>query len=84
MYFTSRGSQAYPLVLVPGYQVSSTFGDGVVAAYTPSLPELLLGLGGFAITGVIVVVALKFLGFLPERMDKLSAEPDSALAAAAH
>jgi molybdopterin-containing oxidoreductase family membrane subunit len=84
MYVTIIGSQAYPLVLFPGYQVSSSFGDGVVAAYAPSLPEWLLGLGGFAITGVIVVVALKFLGFLPERMDKVSAEPDSALPAAAH
>lgn len=83
MYVTIIGSQAYPLVLFPGYQVSSTFGDGVVSAYSPSLPEWLLGLGGFAITGVIVVVALKFLGFLPERMDKLSQEAD-ALPAAAH
>jgi molybdopterin-containing oxidoreductase family membrane subunit len=83
MYVTIIGSQAYPLVLFPGYQVSSTFGDGAVATYAPSLPEWLLGLSGFAITGVIVVVALKFLGFLPERMDKLSQEAD-ALPAAAH
>ena len=70
MYVTIIGSQAYPLQLFPGYQVSSSFGDGVVAAYSPSLPEWLLGFGGFAMTGVIVVLALKFLGFVPERLDQ--------------
>ena len=30
---------------------------------------VLLGLGGVAIVGVIVMLALKFLGFLPERLD---------------
>ena len=72
MYVTIIGSQAYPLVLFPGYQVSSSFGDGVVSAYAPSLPEWLLGLGGFAMVGVIVVLALKLLGFLPDRLDQLA------------
>jgi len=72
MYVTIIGSQAYPLVLFPGHQVSSSFGDGVVSAYAPTLPEWLLGLGGFAMVGVIVVLALKLLGFLPERMDQLA------------
>jgi Ni/Fe-hydrogenase subunit HybB-like protein len=72
MYVTIIGSQAYPLVLFPGHQVSSSFGDGVVSAYAPSLPEWLLGLGGMALVGVIVVLALKLLGFLPERMDQLA------------
>lgn len=85
MYVTIIGSQAYPLVLFPGYQVSSSFGDGVVSAYTPSLPEWLLGLGGFAMVGVIVVLALKLLGFLPERMDDQPEEAGhTAAAAAAH
>jgi molybdopterin-containing oxidoreductase family membrane subunit len=43
-----------------------------VAAYAPSLPEWLLGLGGMALVGVMVVVALKFLDFLPARMDQLT------------
>jgi molybdopterin-containing oxidoreductase family membrane subunit len=72
MYVTIIGSQAFPLVLFPGYQVSSSFGDGTVAAYAPSLPEWLLGLGGMALVGVMVVVALKFLDFLPARMDQLT------------
>lgn len=85
MYVTIIGSQAYPLVLFPGYQVSSSFGDGVVSAYASRLPEWLLGLGGFALVGVIVMLALKLLGFLPERMDNQPEEtPPSASAAATH
>jgi Ni/Fe-hydrogenase subunit HybB-like protein len=69
MYVTIIGGQAFPIVMFPGRQVSSTFFDGVVGRYTPSMPELLLGLGGVAIVGLIVMLALKFLGFLPERLD---------------
>jgi len=35
-------------VLFPGAEVSSGFYDGVVGAYSPSLPEILLGIGGVA------------------------------------
>ncbi len=69
MYVTIIGGQAFPLVLFPGKQVSSRFADGVVNGYTPSLPEWLLGFGGVAVVGIIVLLALKFLGFLPERLD---------------
>ncbi len=69
MYVTIIGGQAFGLVLFPGRQVSSSFYDGVVASYTPSLPELLLGLGGVALVGLIVMLALKVMGFLPERLD---------------
>jgi molybdopterin-containing oxidoreductase family membrane subunit len=77
MYVTIIGGQAFPLVLFPGRQVSSSFADGVVAGYAPSLPEWLLGMGGVAIVGLIVLLALKFFGFLPERLD------DATLAKAA-
>ena len=69
MYVTIIGGQAFGLVLFPGYQVRSSFFDGVAASYSPSLPELLLGLGGVAVVGLIVMLALKVMGFLPERMD---------------
>lgn len=69
MYVTIIAGQAFPIVMFPGRQVSSSFFDGVVGSYTPSMPELLLGLGGVAIVGLIVMLALKFLGFLPERLD---------------
>jgi molybdopterin-containing oxidoreductase family membrane subunit len=69
MYVTIIGGQAFGLVLFPGYQVSSSFFDGVTASYSPTLPEWLLGFGGVAAVGLIVMLALKVLGFLPERLD---------------
>jgi Ni/Fe-hydrogenase subunit HybB-like protein len=69
MAVTIIGGQAYPLVMFPGHQVSSSFADGVVNHYAPSLPEWLLGLGGVAVVGLIVTLALKLMGFLPQRLD---------------
>ena len=69
MYVTIIGGQAYPLVLFPGMQVSSSFYDGVVHGYRASVPEVMLGLSGVAIAGIIVVFAIKLLRFLPERLD---------------
>lgn len=77
MYVTIIGSQAYPLQIFPGYEVSSSFYDGVVGSYTPSLPEWLLGIGGMGMTGVIVVLALKWLAFLPQRLDQFP--PDTVV-----
>lgn len=68
IYVLLIGGQAYPLVLFPGMEVSSTFYDGVVADYAPSLPEVLLGLGGVAVALLAVVFALKILRFLPESL----------------
>jgi Ni/Fe-hydrogenase subunit HybB-like protein len=69
MYVTIIGGQAYPLDLFPGMQVTSTFYDGVVHLYTPSLPEIMLGLGGVAIAGAMVVFGIKILRFLPESLE---------------
>ena len=49
MYITIIGGQAYPMELFPGKEVSSAFYDGVVAPYAPSLPEIVLGIGGIGI-----------------------------------
>jgi Ni/Fe-hydrogenase subunit HybB-like protein len=65
MYFTIIGGQAYPLQLFPGMAVSSSFGDGAVAEYTPSLPEVLLGVSGISLAMLLAGVALKLLPFLP-------------------
>ncbi|MDH5541145.1 MAG: polysulfide reductase NrfD [Rhizobacter sp.] len=70
MAVTIIGAQAFPLVLFPGRQESSSFYDGVVMPYTPSLPELGLGLGGAALAVLIVLVAIKLLAFLPQRLDE--------------
>ncbi len=66
LYVTIIGGQAYPLILFPGKEVSSTFYDGVVAQYTPSLPELLLGVGGLGLSALLVIVAARILPFLPD------------------
>ena len=55
MYVTIIGGQAYPLQLFPGMQESSSFFDGVVHPYAPSVPEIMLGLGGVAVAAVIVI-----------------------------
>ena len=75
MYVTIIGGQAYPMPLVPGKEVSSSFFDGVVASYVPSLPEAALGIGGIALALVLVVIALKVLPFLPHSLSDADADP---------
>jgi molybdopterin-containing oxidoreductase family membrane subunit len=65
MYTIIIGGQAYPLEMFPGYEVSSTFFDGVVNDYTPSIYEIALGVGGVAVSLVIVAFVIKVLPFLP-------------------
>nr|VFK26336.1 MAG: prokaryotic molybdopterin-containing oxidoreductase family, membrane subunit [Candidatus Kentron sp. MB]VFK32450.1 MAG: prokaryotic molybdopterin-containing oxidoreductase family, membrane subunit [Candidatus Kentron sp. MB]VFK75916.1 MAG: prokaryotic molybdopterin-containing oxidoreductase family, membrane subunit [Candidatus Kentron sp. MB] len=62
------GGQAYPLVLFPGKEVSSSFFDGIINTYVPSLPEFMLGIGGVAIGFFLIAVALKVFRFLPESL----------------
>lgn len=75
IYVIVIGGQAWPLNLFPGMEVSSSFYDGVVASYTPSLPEIGLGLSGIAIAGVIVLFGLKLLRFLPATLANSSLDP---------
>ncbi|OGI49225.1 MAG: molybdopterin oxidoreductase [Candidatus Muproteobacteria bacterium RIFCSPHIGHO2_12_FULL_60_33] len=75
MYVTIIGGQAYPMPLVPGKEASSSFFDGVVASYAPSLPEAILGIGGIALALAMVVVALKILPFLPNSLADADADP---------
>ncbi len=65
LYVIIVGGQAYPLQMFPGMDVSSTFFDGVVVRYTPSLPEIGLGVGGVGLTLLIVLVGLRVLPFVP-------------------
>ncbi len=65
VYVTIIGGQAYPMTLFPGMQVSSSALDGVVAPYWPSLPEVMLGVGGVSIAMFIAGVAFKLMPFLP-------------------
>jgi molybdopterin-containing oxidoreductase family membrane subunit len=69
MWVTIIGGQAFPLVMFPGMQESSSFYDGVVHPYSPTAPELLLGLSGGALALMMVALAVKFLGILPQKLE---------------
>jgi molybdopterin-containing oxidoreductase family membrane subunit len=60
------GGQTFPLDIFPGYTTSSSFGDGAVAVYRPSLPEWLLGLGGLGAAFLMTTVGVRVLDFLPK------------------
>ena len=78
LYVLLIGGQAYPQLMFPDKHVSSSFFDGVVAAYTPSLPEVALGVGGVALALALIAVALKVLPFLPQSLADSDARPDAA------
>jgi len=65
LYVFVIGGQAYPLDILPGYDVRSAFGDGAIAHYVPSWPELMLGLGGAGAAFVMTAVGMRALDFLP-------------------
>jgi Ni/Fe-hydrogenase subunit HybB-like protein len=78
MYVTIIGGQAYPLDIFPGWEERSSFFDGVVHPYHPSLPEFLLGLGGVAVALAIVTIGVKVLRFLPESLADADVDPHAA------
>jgi molybdopterin-containing oxidoreductase family membrane subunit len=81
VYVIVIGGQAFPLVLFPGWEVQSSFFDGVVMSYAPSLPEITLGVGGFAMAAVIVMVGLRSLRFLPRSLADAALDPHHDAAA---
>ncbi len=86
LYVLIIGGQAYPQLMFPDKVVASSFFDGVIAPYTPSLPEILLGVGGAAFALVLTAVGLRVLPFLPQSLADLprslaDGEPDREAAA---
>ena len=75
MYLIIIAGQVYPQEMFPGKEVSSTFSDGIINSYAPSLPEVVLGIGGFAIALIMVVLAIKVLGFLPNSLADEDVDP---------
>jgi molybdopterin-containing oxidoreductase family membrane subunit len=69
LYVFIIGGQAFPLEIFPGYEVTSAFRDGQIATYAPSLPEVLLGLGGIAAAFLIALIGVQVLDFMPEDRD---------------
>jgi molybdopterin-containing oxidoreductase family membrane subunit len=68
LYVLIIGGQAYPQLMFPEKEVASSFFDGVVASYAPSLPEVALGVGGVALALALTALALKVLPFLPRSL----------------
>ena len=76
LYVLIIGGQAYPLEIFPGKEViESSFFDGQVAQYAPSLWEVLLGLGGFAVALIMVALAIKVLRFMPVSLADKDVDP---------
>jgi molybdopterin-containing oxidoreductase family membrane subunit len=82
MYVIIIGGQAYPMQLFPGKTIlESGFYDGVggvAAAYAPSVPEVLLGVGGVAVAMLITAVGVRVLQFLPESLADKDVDPHVA------
>jgi molybdopterin-containing oxidoreductase family membrane subunit len=82
MYLIIIGGQAFPMQLFPEQTIiESGFYDGVggaVASYAPSMPEVLLGLGGVAAAMLITAVGVRVLQFLPESLADEDVDPHAA------
>ena len=66
MYVVVIAGQVYPQTLFPGKQVASSFFDGVIAQYCPSVFELMLGFGGVSVAGSLLLATMRVLPFLPD------------------
>ena len=66
IYVIVIGGQAYPLNMFPGMEVTSSFQDGAVATYTPSLPEIALGVSGISIAMLLSGIVMRVMPFLPK------------------
>ncbi len=75
IYVIIIGGQAYPLELFPGMEVSSTFFDGTVNLYIPSIAEIGLGIGGCAIAATIAMIGMRVLDFLPSDLSDKTVNP---------
>jgi molybdopterin-containing oxidoreductase family membrane subunit len=80
LYVIIIGSQAFPLQMFPGHTIlESGFFDGVngeAARYWPTIPEVLLGLGGVGVAMLITAVGVRVLQFLPESLADADLPPD--------
>jgi len=75
IYVILIGGQSFPLVLFPNAEVSSTYFDGVNNAYSATLPEFLLGLGGIGLAIFLLIVGMKVLRLLPTSLADDVADP---------
>lgn len=66
LYVIIIGGQAYPMEIFPGKEIISGYN---VAEYSASIYELILGLGGIAITVVLTMFVVKIFPLLPESLE---------------
>ena len=65
LYVVVIGGQAFPQDIFPGFEASSSFFDGQITSYSPSIFEWILGLGGVALAVLIAGVGVVALRILP-------------------
>ena len=70
LYVFIIGGQAFPLSIFPGYEVSSSFGDGAIGLYRPSMPEIMLGMGALGVSFLITAIGIRMLDFVPHEIPK--------------
>jgi Ni/Fe-hydrogenase subunit HybB-like protein len=82
LYVFIIGGQAYPLDIFPGYDVTSSFADGVINHYSPSVPEFFLSIGGIGIAFTVTIVGVRLLRVMPrqEALEKLEEEDSDGAA----
>ena len=70
LYVFIIGGQAFPLDIFHGFEVSSTFADGMIGTYHPSIFETLLGFGGLGVAFVITAIGIRVLDFVPHEIPR--------------
>ena len=75
IYVILIGGQSFPLVLFPNAEVSSTYFDGVNNAYSATMPEILLGVGGVGLAMAMVVFGMKIFRLLPTTLADTAVDP---------
>ena len=77
LYVIIIGGQAYPLDIFPGMEVTASdfFDNSPVHPYIPSHWEIMLGIGGIAISILLTTLALKILPFLPASLADTDLDP---------
>jgi molybdopterin-containing oxidoreductase family membrane subunit len=79
IYVIVIGGQAFPMQMFPGKTIiASGFQDGVNGVafqYIPTMPEILMGVGGFALAIMAATIAVRMLKFLPVTLADKDVDP---------
>ncbi len=66
LYVIIIGGQAYPLEIFSGKEILSGYGG--VIEYTPTLAEIMLGIGGICVSVIATFFIIRILPILPENL----------------